>query len=79
MTGEDLSRLSVNDLSDLENQLQMSLRGVRMRKVCLPILTFKMDPTLLSFKCLYSELLMNLLNFVGPTSDRRNTRPKQEG
>lgn len=34
MMGEELSTLTVKELQGLENQLEISLRGVRMRKVC---------------------------------------------
>ncbi|CAN6482302.1 unnamed protein product [Victoria cruziana] len=36
LMGEDLTGLNVQDLQDLENQLEVSLREVRRRKVCIP-------------------------------------------
>lgn len=33
MMGEQLYGLSIRNLQDLENQLEMSLQGVRMKKV----------------------------------------------
>lgn len=43
--GEELSGLSVKDLQDLENQLEMSLKGVRMKKVS----EINLQPILLLF------------------------------
>ena len=76
MMGEELSGLSVKDLQGMENQLEMSLRGIRMKKVW--SYYHQYDANLYAFVT-NKTCIMTIVELLGPTSFRGNWRTKPKG
>lgn len=61
--GEQLSGLNVKDLHNLENQLEMSLRGVRVKKVRKATLAYIAINPKIQWSTFYTNKeLLNILN-----------------
>lgn len=76
LTGEEISGLSVKDLQNLENQLRMSVRNVRMKKV-LTVSARSVSYFLLSYSS--CSIWCTQVFSTGPTLGRRNTRTGSKG
>jgi len=73
MMGEELSALSVKDLQNLENRLEMSISGVRAKKV--------QNKSIFAISSIEWSMIIykTSIDFVGSTSAWRDTRARSEG